>query len=270
MKEQLKGKSDLLQTRKAFFETLNEYFDRIYVLTIAPAEKRREHFSSDMAGLDFHFFYGVDRRSLDINELIASGVYDEEKARTTQRYKKSLTPSEIACAWGHRNIYEDMIKNQIEKAMIFEDDAFPVTDNMRLLPEMLANLPSDWDLFYLDYNKNEKRVPLKRSLYHLQRFLGLFRMDHTLISGLFPKKVNRYWQKAGFHDYTDAYAVTRKAAERLIRLQTPFSMTADNLLANASARSQINSYIATPKLFSQKSVGDFSSIESLIDRGFEK
>jgi glycosyl transferase family 25 len=270
MKEQPEGHSDIVQGKRAFFEALNQYFDRIYVLTITPAEKRREGFSKDMEGLDFHFFYGVDRQLLDIDNLVSSGVYDEEKARTTQRYKKSLTPSEIACAWGHRNIYEDMVTNHVERAMIFEDDAFPVTANMRLLPEMLASLPTDWDLFYLDYNKNERRVPFKRSLYHLQRFLGLFRMDHTLISGLFPKKINRYWQTAGFHDYTDAYAVTRKGAEQLIRLQTPFSMTADNLLANASARSHIKAYIATPKLFSQKSVGDFSSIESLIDRGFEK
>jgi glycosyl transferase family 25 len=270
MKEQQEGHPGIVQGKKVFFETLNRYFDRIYVLTIAPAEKRRESFSKDMEGLDFHFFYGVDRQELDIDKLISSGVYDEEKARTTQRYKKSLTPSEIACAWGHRNIYEDMVKNRIERAMIFEDDAFPVTDNMRFLPGMLASLPADWDLFYLDYNKNEKRIPFKRSLYHLQRFLGLFRMDHTLISHLFPKKINPYWQAAGFHDYTDAYAVTRKGAEQLIQLQTPFSMTADNLLANASARSHIKAYIATPKLFSQKSVGDFSSIESLIDRGFEK
>lgn len=270
MKEQPEQQSGIVQEKKAFFETLNRYFDRIYVLTIAPAEKRRESFSKDMEGLDFQFFYGVDRQLLDVENLISSGVYDEEKARTSQRYKKSLTPSEIACAWGHRNIYEDMIRNGVEKAMIFEDDAFPVTDKMGLLPGMLASLPSGWDLFYLDYNKNEKRVPFKRSLYHLQRSLGLLRMDHALISGLFPQKINRYWQKAGFHDYTDAYAVTRKAAEQLIRLQTPFSMTADNLLANASARKQINAYIATPKLFSQKSVGDFSSIESLIDRGFEK
>lgn len=254
------------QEAEGFFRLLNAFFDKIYVLTVPSSGERQQAFAQSMAGLDFHFFYGLDRSTLSMDELKSQGIYDEAIAQRTQRHSKKLSVSEIACSLGHCNIYRDIIANNIQRALIFEDDVFPLPENMGLLDEMLRSLPADWQIFYFDYNKNEKVIPLKRSLYYVQKSLGFLNMEYAVINNLFPRKVNKDWRFAGFHDYTDSYAVTIEAAKKLLELQTPVSMTSDNLLANAITKEHLVGYVPVTKMFAQKSVGSSASIESLVER----
>ncbi len=209
--------TDLAVPTKDFFRRLNVYFDKIYVLTVASSTERQKEFAKVMDGLDYHFFYGTDRRTLEIDALEQQGIYNQALSKKAQRYGKSMTTSEIACSLGHCHMYEDMIANNIQRALIFEDDVFPLFQHMQLLGAMLETVPADWGIFYFDYNKNEKVVPFKR-------------------------------------------------AKKLLELQKPVTMTSDNLLANAITKEHLNGYIAIPKLFAQKSVGDSASIESMIER----
>lgn len=250
----------------SFFEILNDFFDKTYVLTIPSATERQKGFAEDMKGLHYHFFYGTEKQSVTQLQLEESGIYNDILAKKNQRYGKSMTTAEIACAMGHRNIYKDMVANNVQKALIFEDDVFPLKENMKFLPEVLADLPANWDVLFFDYDKNEKRIPLKRSLYHVQHFLGFLKWGHTLIKNFFPKPVNKYWKTAGYHDFADAYAITSGAAKSLIQLQTPVSAVADNLLANAVTKENLTGYISVPKLFAQKSAGEFKTVETLVEK----
>ena len=56
-------------------------------------------------------------------------------------------------------------------------------------------------------------------------------------------------KKAGFHDFTYAYAINESAAKKLIEMQTPIQYIADNLLAHASTKGLIEAYTAWPKVF---------------------
>ena len=125
-------------------------------------------------------------------------------------------------------------------------------------------MPAGWELLYLDYAKNENAKPLKRSLYHLQKIFGGLKWDHKVISNLYPKKISNYVSIAGFHDYTDAYAITTEGAKKLLEMQTPVSYIADNLLAIASTSKKVNAFISHPKLFHQLSQGHSSSFDSLL------
>ncbi|GEM_PF-3222042 len=69
---------------------------------------------------------------------------------------------------------------------------------------------------------------------------------------------------AGFHDYTDAYAITLLEAKKLVELQSPVSYVADNLLAIASASKKLNAFISHPKLFQQLSQEQSSAFDSLL------
>ncbi len=259
-------KSDIIASAREFFSLLNDFFDKVYVLTVASSTERQKEFAEVMEGLNYQFFYGTDKRTLEIDDLEKKGIYNQELSRKAQRYGKSMTTSEVACSLGHCHIYEDIIANNVQRALIFEDDVFPLLQNIPLFEEMLKLLPADWQIFYFDYNKNETTVPFKRAIYRVQHFLGFLKMDHRTICNLFPKRINVFWQKSGFHDYTDAYAVTLEAAKRLRELQRPITMTSDNLLANAITKNHLKGYIPVPKLFAQKSVGNSASIESMIER----
>lgn len=250
----------------AFFDTLNGFFDKIYVLTIPAATERQQAFAEAMQGLNFHFFYGVEKHTLDLQQLQAAGVYDADKTRENQRFGKLMTTGEVACAMGHRRIYEDIVANNVRRALIFEDDVFPLPESMRYAPEMITAVPPDWQVLFFDYNKNEKAVPLKRTVYHVQHALGLLKWNHTMIRNLFPRRINSHWQTAGFHDFADAYALTQEAARKLIALQTPVAAVADNLLANTVTREHLKGYISVPKLFAQRSEGRYKSIGTLVDK----
>jgi glycosyl transferase, family 25 len=248
------------------FNHLNNFFDKIYVLTIPAAVERQKEFAKVMNGLRFSFFNGVEQKKLDVKQLSQSGEYDEKRAKKNQRYEKSMTSGELACAIGHRNIYQDIVANNVKRALIFEDDAFPLRENIQLIPEMFSTLPEDWNIIFFDYNKNEKRVPLKRTVYHVQHFLGFLKWDHTVIKNLFPREVNKHWKTSGHHDFSDAYAITNEGARKLLEMQTPVSFVADNLLANAATKEHLKGYIAVPKLFAQRSAGEFKSIDTLIEK----
>ena len=249
-----------------FFHILNNFFDKIYVLTIPSAVERQKEFAQTMNGLKFHFFTGIERQTLDPKQLHQSGIYNSDLAKEKQRFEKGMTTGEIACAIGHKKIYEDIVANGIKKALIFEDDVFPLRENIQYIPDILNAVPPDWNVLFFDYDKNEKTIPLKRTVYHVQHFLGFLKWNHTIIKNLFPRKVNKYWKTAGYHDFADAYAITNDAARRLIELQTPVSSVADNLLANAVTKEDLTGYISVPKIFAQRSVGKFKSIETLVEK----
>jgi glycosyl transferase family 25 len=247
-----------------FFDSLNNFFDKIYVLTIPSATERQKEFAQAMKGLNYHFFYGMEKQALISGQPAISSIYNDAMAKRNQRYGKSMTAGEIACAWGHRKIYEDMIANNVSRALIFEDDVFPLEENTRHLNDILASLPAGWDVLLFDYDKNENPVPFKKVVYHLQHLFGFLNWNHTLINNLYPRAVNKHWKTAGYHDFADAYALTNNAARRLIELQTPLSAVADNLLANAVTKEHLKGFISVPKLFAQRSAGKFKTIETLI------
>ena len=56
------------------FQYLNDYYDKIYVLSVEAAETRRKAFSARFAGLDYSFFFGADKNKFSIEELIEKGV----------------------------------------------------------------------------------------------------------------------------------------------------------------------------------------------------
>lgn len=253
-----------------FFDLLNHFFDRIYVLTIPAATERQTEFARVMNGLQFRFFYGTEKQTIHLDQLQQAGIYDEALTRRYQRYGKNMTTGEVACAIGHRSIYEDIVTHGVQKALIFEDDVFPLAGNMQQAAAILDSVPADWNVLFFDYNKHEKPVPLKRAVYHVQHALGLLKWDHTMISNLFPKPVNAHWKTAGFHDFADAYAVTHEAAKKLVALQTPVSAVADNLLARAVTQQHLKGYVSIPRLFAQRSEGQYKSIDTLVDKPVRK
>ncbi len=249
----------------ADFSFLNTYFDKVYVLTLERAEERQKAFVKNFPGLNFSFFYGIDKNTLNMADLKRNNVYDEVAAKKHHRYSKPMSLGQIACALGHRLIYEDMIKNNFNRVLIFEDDAYPSGLDADLYSTILNEMPKDAGLCMFDYYKNEKKDALKQAWYHIQHSIGQLKWNHTMISNLYPVPYTQYWMKAGNHEFADAYAVTREAAMQLVKMQTPISFIADNVIPYAMTNNLIKGYISIPKLFQQNSTGTNKQIESFID-----
>ena len=59
-----------------YFQFLNQYFDKIFVVTIARATERQQQIKERLQGLNFEFFYGIDKQehSMEAFTLNSSSI----------------------------------------------------------------------------------------------------------------------------------------------------------------------------------------------------
>ena len=250
-----------------YFKYLNDHYDKVYVLTVEAASERRKLFAERFYGLEYSFFYGADKNKFKVDDLVTQNIFNEELARKHHRYDKPLRPGEIACSWSHKMIYEDMIKHNYERVLIFEDDAVPDSPGVNQIPTILGEIPADCELLMWGWAKNGESnitTSLKQFWYHIQYSFGFLKWDHTIIKNLYARAFSAHLKKAGFHDHTYAYAITKTAAEKLIVLQTPIQYVADNLVAYAATKEIIRGYICWPRVFLHDSLTDGTARDSYI------
>jgi len=250
-----------------YFQLLNNYYDKIYVLSVHSAEERRKLFQERFTGLNYSFFFGADKNNFTIKELIDKNIYSEELTKEHHRYTKTMKPGEIACSWSHRMMYEDMLKNNFSRVLIFEDDAVPYHEMVKHVAEILSEIPADCELLMWGWDKNGEsdfNSFLKQTGYHIQHGLGLLKWDNTIIKNLFAKPFSAHLKKAGFHDYTYSYAITKSGAEKLLEMQTPIQYIADNLLAHAITKKIVTGYIVYPAAILHDNLPDGTARDSYI------
>jgi glycosyl transferase, family 25 len=257
----------ILFSMQEYFQLLNKYYDKIYVLSVTPAIGRRKLFAERFKGLEYSFFFGADKNKFTIEEVTASGIFNEALTRKHHRFGKTMKHGEIACSWSHKMIYENMLANDYNRILIFEDDAVPDEKMVKKITDILNEIPEDCELLMWGWDKNGtsnfgKR--LKQLIYHIQHNIGKLKWDHRIIRNIYAKKFSNHLKKAGFHDYNYAYAINRIGAKKLLSMQTPIQYIADNLLAYAATKSIINGYITWPQVFLHDSLPDGTHRDSYI------
>lgn len=106
----------------ADLSVINSFFDHIYVITLKRATSRQQAIQRNLEGLNYSFFFGADKNEFKIENLKATGIYDEKLARKNHRYKKLMRDGQLGCSWSHRMIYEDILAKGYKKVVILEDD----------------------------------------------------------------------------------------------------------------------------------------------------
>lgn len=238
-----------------YFDLLNHFFDHIYVITLRRAHDRHQHLQKELKGLTYQLFYGKDKKEFTAAQLEQQGIYNERLAQKHHRFGKGMPEGMIGCAWSHKLVYEDIIANNYQNALVLEDDVVMDKHFISLLPQVLQELPPEWELLYFGFAGNEqapKSAAIKKSLYHLLHLLGAIKYSHKTIRNLYPKKVSAHLYQAGYHDCTHAYGLTLSAAHKLVRQQQPISFVADNLLAHVVTNGLVKGYITLPKIMNQQ------------------
>lgn len=254
---------------KDTIQFLEQYFDKILVVSVPRFTQRHEKLRQSLAGLNFDFFWGADKQKLGYETAKTDGTYDEIKAKKLQRQGKALNLGEIACSLSHRYLYAAMIENTWKKVLILEDDVLPITGSMKELPAAIKELPDSWELVYLGYLKHEQvttNLRLKQFFYKIVSALGLMTWSYKMVSNLLPRPYSNHLRKAGFHDCTHAYAVTLEAAKKLLVAQTPVVYRADDLLSSTIMKGELNAFITQPKFFDQEIFHDSGIISEVKDQ----
>lgn len=236
-------------------ESLNSFFDKIFVVTVPRFTDRHKKITENLNGLSFDLFWGCDKLQLDLERTKHDGTYDEVKAKQLQRQGKALNLGEIACSLSHRMVYAEMIRQGWKKILILEDDVLPLTENMDALSATLKELPDNWELVYLGYLKHENvtaGLKIKQVFYKILSAARLMKWSYKMVSNLLPKPFSAHLKKAGFHDCTHAYAVTLEGAKKLLAAQTPVVYRADDLLSATIMKGDLSAFITVPKFFDQE------------------
>lgn len=237
------------------WKILNDYFDKIYIITLHRAADRQEKVKHLFEGVNFEFFFGVDKLNLNMAELVATNMYDPKRAKKLHINNKEMPVGHIACSLSHKELYKEILQQGHEKVLIMEDDFMPADIPENIIREIITELPDDWELVYWGYYLNEKPIPrmqIKNLYYLLMAFLRIIKLTPSQVVRLYPKKYSQHILKAGFHNTTHAYALKKSALAKLIDAQTPVVLNADTLLSRLILDGKLKAYLTVPKVFEQE------------------
>ncbi len=193
----------------------------IFVINLERSEHRRRFALNHLQSLGFEgrVFPAVDGRALDLGKLVSDGVYDDAVAK--DKFSRSLSMPEIGCTLSHIRLYERMLSEGLDHAIVLEDDAMFVDDIVTRLPALIDALPADWDLVQLIY-KCEDHEPAAPG-------------------------VVRFRMQASMPVASAAYLIRRAGAEKMKANSYPVRYPADSFIGR-SPRWGMQVYGAQPQL----------------------
>ena len=106
---------------------------RTFIINLKESTDRRAYMIDEMkkTGLEYEFFDAVNGKAIrNIDEIYAKGA-------SFKKIGKILTYGEIGCAMSHLLIYKKMIDENIDQALILEDDIVVSSDFNRIFAELL-------------------------------------------------------------------------------------------------------------------------------------
>ncbi|MCK5535947.1 MAG: glycosyltransferase family 25 protein [Bacteroidales bacterium] len=170
----------------------------IFVVNLKKDTEKKEHMQAlcKKYSLECQFIDTVYGK--DLSEKKISEVYDKERA--LKEFGRELTPGEIGCALSHISIYKKMKNENIEKALILEDDIFFNNSIIDAL-QAINKFPKDWELIAFNYFKS---TPFNKLF-----CLSFWYRDNT----------GKYFQSVRFTEVmhgTGAYVINHTGVSKLI------------------------------------------------------
>ena len=241
---------------KTLFKELNNFFDCIYLITLKRSVDRHRLINDRLEGLDYEIFWGVDGESLNLSHLQDSNLYSADLAKKKSSSNSPLTRGEIGCALSHRKIYEDILSNNYEKALILEDDLVVNEKASSTISKALEELPDNWELLYLGYLENADGITLSKRVLitFLIPLVNLFKKnkyDPERLRRKFYRPYSENIEISGKHSGSHAYGVSKEGAKKLLEFQTPVIQASDNAKGEMCIDGSLNAYRLKTQAFYQ-------------------
>jgi glycosyl transferase family 25 len=155
---------------------MQQYFDQVYVINRKCDLERLENIKKqfDLVGLKFKVFEATDKTDLNEQELKDSQIwaypgntfYCKTNPCSCSGNGHELSTGQLACAISHSRIYEDIIKNNIYKALIFEDDVILHENFVTFMNKLIDQCKQvEWHLVYFSVNNNHHQTLGNPKLY---------------------------------------------------------------------------------------------------------
>ncbi len=212
-----------------------------FVISLKESQERRDWISKQLGdmGIEFEFFDAVDGRSLDAQDYQA---YNRKKR--LRYFGRDMKGGEIGCLLSHKRIYEKIVDNNLEMALILEDDVILKESFVRAIKE-ISKIGDKFEIArFLGSPKVAKHK--RRKITHLFDDYWIVRIPTT---------------PGGAH----AYVITQKGAKSMLKVMDKNYLPIDTLIGHAW-KTKIRSYIIQPGL----AVQDLSMESSIGEERFDK
>lgn len=176
----------------------------VYVVNLARSHERRIHIAAelDRVGASFEFVEGVDGRDLDVHDpaIVDPGVLSDDWPR----------PGTVGCAFSHVRLYQKMLEDGVEHALILQDDVKLPSDLVSLSDSLIEHLTGA-EVVLLNYDSRQTIMLSTEDSITLPSGRDL----RLLIDVRQPRSAA-------------AYVITQSACKRLLEHMVPFRTNADN------------------------------------------
>lgn len=180
-------------------------FPPVFVINLERSADRRADMIARLEPLHipYTFFKAVNGHELDIETLPAYA-----KTRRRLLFGRDLSKGEIGCLLSHKAVYQHMVDNNIDQAIVLEDDVTIEPSFPQLVREILQS-PVKWDIIrFLAYEKVQK---IGRDIYALPSQPHVLARIPTTSGGAY------------------GYMLTQKAARELLKHMQSNALPVDAL-----------------------------------------
>jgi glycosyl transferase family 25 len=249
------------------FQPLNQYFDKIHVLSLPHATARHANIVRVLDGLNWSYFWGADKKDYSATQVIEQHIYDDVAHKHTKRTSRSMNLGEVACALSHRNIYQNMLDEGHKRILILEDDVLPQPEQLQYFDRVICQLPEDWELLMLGYYGHKPpTLPyrLQRQIYlgfHYLRVANWHKVSRSWIDNICMQPYSADIHHMGKVLGTHAYAVSASAAEKFVAYQTPVHLQADRIFNYYAAQHSLNAFALKNTFFTLSELASKSYIQ---------
>jgi len=120
-------------------------FPTILVISIRPERFQRLLSGAGPLGAFVTEIAGIDGRELDMDRLIADGIY---------KAKNKMTRGQVACFMSHMKAWQYIVDHGLDNALILEDDCdlHPHPHTLGYVASCMREIDFPWDVLYLGRN----------------------------------------------------------------------------------------------------------------------
>lgn len=212
---------------------------KVFVVNLERSHVRAKHIKEVLNSLSIthELFIATDGSKLSEDKI--NDIVDKDKINTN--YGRPLTRGEIGCADSHLRIYEKMTENNIDIALILEDDIVVdprISEAIKLAESNIKNF--DW--LHLNYIKPGR--PLLKYWYEGTKeqfvrsrfsiFYSLAKFPYLLLLSLYEKILVFIHNESPFImtpkrqvHLTGAYFITQSGARKILEINRPIQHVAD-------------------------------------------
>ena len=147
-------------------KTLNDYFEEIHCVNL---DKRTDRWEESLEEFEKHNIKSERFSALKGSDFPKDSVLGK-------RYRSiGLNSGQVGCSISHRELVKKIKSRNLNNALILEDDVEFVDNLNSIFPEMMNQVPEDWDMLYFGgnhcanniYNPQSKLMQISKNIFRV-------------------------------------------------------------------------------------------------------